>query len=501
MRNGVVAFALGLALTVLTLPRSASAAPCTDTEWLSKAYGDLLFRPPTQNELAAWINPNSRQLNNGATRFEVAWAIATSNEGIGYLLGLYPHTVSGYFQEVLGRAPAGVEFNAFYATLGFPQGNAPDFALLALIIGGQLGQFSYPGEFSAYAAAQNPGLAACSPNSAIVNQIFEVYMGRGATQSELDLWSAQLSQGAALQEVALGVSGTFDLGVGQGTGEYFNRAVREAYARFYRRSPSANELVGWSNVLAQSGLNQELWAVLMSADEYCSGTMVFTSPAPIDAAILASGGALGTLVSGSPAPTSVTELGPDPVAAANAQAVTALRNQVAAQNQVITQLTCGVGGSPIGVAGPPIDTVGGGGGDVFQVCDPTGSITPPDVVIQSLTGEIGALQTQVATLSTTLTFQGQTIADQQATIVSLTDVELGLGVDSNAAAAARRLVQDEIQTATPLATGPASQRSLAHARQKLAMGDADAQGGAYAQAVHDYTDAYRDAARAVNGKP
>jgi hypothetical protein len=257
----------------LALAAPVRATPCTDTEWLIKAYGDLLFRQPSQQEISAWIDPNSRLLVQQATRFEVAWAIATTNEGIGYLLGLYPQTVSGYFQDVLGRAPTNPEFATFYG-LGFPQGNAADFALLSLIIGGTLGQFSYANEFSAYAVAQNPAAAACGPSRAVVNQIFKVYMGRNGTQQELDFWTQQLNGGAALQDVALGIAGIFDVNVGQGTGEYFNLAVREAYQRFLRRAPGGQELVGWSNALAQNGLNQELWAVLVSQDEYCTGVVV-----------------------------------------------------------------------------------------------------------------------------------------------------------------------------------------------------------------------------------
>src|SRR5262249_23722546 len=134
-------FAVAVMLT-LAFPL-VGAQPCTDTEWLIKAYQDSLFRPPTQQEVSAGIDPNPRLLVQNATRFEVAWAILTSNEGIGYLLGLYPNTVAGYFQGVLGRAPAGAEFNLFYGQLGFPQGNAADFALLALMIGGTFGQHDY----------------------------------------------------------------------------------------------------------------------------------------------------------------------------------------------------------------------------------------------------------------------------------------------------------------------------------------------------------------------
>src|SRR5215472_4916918 len=252
------------------VPASAGNS-CSDTAWLIKAYNDALYRAPSNQEISSWIDPQTRLLIENATRFEVFWAIETSKEGQTDWFGGNPGVVAGYFQLVLGRAPSDDELNTFIGQLQVPQGNAADFALIALLIGGQLGNFSYANEFTARAIALNPAAAACDPNQAVVTQIFQVYMGRDPRRDELTLWVTQLANGAPLQEVALGISGTFDLNIGQGTGEYFNRVVEDAFSRILHRAPGPQELVSWSNALAQSGLNQELYAILTEQDEYCNG--------------------------------------------------------------------------------------------------------------------------------------------------------------------------------------------------------------------------------------
>jgi hypothetical protein len=474
---------IAAALFALALSPPARATPCTDTEWLIKAYGDLLFRQPTQQEISAWIDPNSRLLVQQATRFEVAWAIATTNEGIGYLLGLYPQTVSGYFQDVLGRAPTNPEFATFYGQLGFPQGNAADFALLSLIIGGTLGQYSYANEFSAYAVAQNPAAAACGPSRAVVNQIFKVYMGRNGTQQELDFWTDQLNKGGALQDVALGIAGIFDVNVGQGTGEYFNRAVREAYQRFLRRAPGGQELVDWSNALSQNGLNQELWAVLMSQDEYCSGVVVpLQAVAPPPPAQIAR--QLQVNVTGAPQQYSLGAP-QQPAQVADGIQVLNVQQHVVAQNDTIVALS---GGNVIPC--PP---------DQVCIFDTIAAAPTPGQVIVDLTAQIGGLQTQVLTLGGTVAAQQQQIAQQQSTITSLVNAELGLPVDTSVASAARAAAAAEIAQASRAATSTPALRALAHAQMKFGAGEEALGEGDADQALRDYKDAYRDALRAASG--
>src|SRR5215471_6967239 len=182
------------------VPASAGNS-CSDTAWLIKAYNDALYRGPSNQEITRWIDPQSRLLVQNATRFDAYWAIAFSLEGQTDWLGGNPGVVAGYFQLVLGRAPSDDELNTFIGQLQIAQGNAADFALIALLIGGQLGNVNYANEFTARAIALNPAAAACDPNQAIVTQIFQVYMGRDPRRDELRLWVPLLNNGANLQEV------------------------------------------------------------------------------------------------------------------------------------------------------------------------------------------------------------------------------------------------------------------------------------------------------------
>src|SRR5262249_51060526 len=150
----------GVLLFLCAVPASAGNS-CSDTAWLIKAYNDALYRAPSSKEINAWIDPQTRLLIQNATRFEAYWAIVTSFEGQTDWLGGNPGVVAGYFQLVLGRAPSNDELNTFIAQLQIPQGNAPDFAVIALLIGGQLGNVNYANEFTARAIALNPAAAAC----------------------------------------------------------------------------------------------------------------------------------------------------------------------------------------------------------------------------------------------------------------------------------------------------------------------------------------------------
>ena len=423
MKRTAYAVVVMIVVTAASGP-AIGATGCTDTQWLIKAYNDSLFRPPNNQELQAWIVNGT--LADNATRFDVAWSLLNSKEGIGYLLGLFPQTVNGYYQLVLGRAPINDEFNAWWSLGQFPQGNAPDYAVLSLLIGGQVGAFSYPNEFAAYAVAQNPALAKCSSNAAVVNQIFEVYMGRNATQAEIDLWTAQLVGGAPLQTVALGVSNTPDLAVGQNTGEYFNKVVRDSFQRFLRRPPAPQELVQWSLALSGgTGLNEQLDAVLMSTPEYCTGVVepFQALPAPPPANVVQQ---LANNIAPLPQPLNVQA--PGPVYSADDVQVFSLQRQVNAQTQTIAMLAGGI------VPCPP-----------DRECLPGGET--PGQVINDLTAQVGNLTAQNLLQQDTILGQQQQIAQDQTSISSVVLAEFGVAVNQSAATAARDVAQGKIRDA------------------------------------------------------
>jgi len=61
---------------------------CSDTGWLIKAYNDTLYRAPSQQEISAWIDPQTLQLIGGVDRFESYFSLEVSPEGqVDYLGG------------------------------------------------------------------------------------------------------------------------------------------------------------------------------------------------------------------------------------------------------------------------------------------------------------------------------------------------------------------------------------------------------------------------------
>jgi hypothetical protein len=463
------------------VPASAGNS-CSDAGWLIKAYNDVLYRAPSNQEISSWIDPQTRLLIQNATRFEAFWVIETSVEGQTDWFGGNPGVVAGYFQLVLGRAPSNDELNTFIGQLQVPQGNAPDYALIALLIGGQLGNFSYANEFTARAIALNPAAAACDPNQAVVTQIFQVYMGRDPRRDELRLWVGQLNNGANLQEVALGISGTFDLNVGQGTGEYFNNVVRDAFSRILHRAPGPQELVSWSNALAQNGLNQELYAVLASMDEYCNG--IFEAHAGVlqtvpPANIVQN---LNVNVVGPPPQLNINPPQPPNVVAADGLVLNLL-NHVVAQDATIASLGGVVPIKPPGA----VDT-----------SSPTANAPDVGQVLTDLTAEIGSLNTTVSSQQATISAQQQQNVQQQSTINSFVAAEFGLGIDSSVADAARVVTYQEIQMAAAVATSAAAKKRLAFAQNEASRGDDALAEGDPDEAMERYRGAYRRAAEIVN---
>jgi hypothetical protein len=467
---------------------SAAAAQCTDTEWLTRGYNDLLFRQPSQQEIAGWIDPNTLLLAGGATRFIAGFAIATGDEGETDVLGGNPGVVAGWFQLVLGRDPAPAELSALKQLFPFPQGIA-DYQVIAYLIGGT---DAYRNEFKAHATALNPAAAACDPQRPIVDQIFQIYLNRNPTRDELDTFTGLLAKGTSLSDVAIAVAtGTLDVTVGQGTFEYFNLVVATSFVRFLHRAPGPQELILWSKVLAQNGINEELDAVLMATDEYCDGIVRVVTPSfPVLPTPQTLQGFQVNIAS-PPPQYNVQRPQPPNVVAADGAALNLL-NQVLAQNQTILQL--GGGGPPssppdAGVVIIPFDVASPGSVSAAGASCPA--------VLVDVTAQLGSRQASIDSQQATIQAQGQLLAAQLTTITSLVDEDFGLGVNASVAAAARVVAQQQMVVASAVATGPGAVRALDHARSKQAMGDDAQNQGDFALALHDYTNAFKDATRAI----
>jgi hypothetical protein len=360
--------------------------------------------------------------------------------------------------------------------LPFTQG-LPDVQILALLMGGYFNNTDYGKEFRAYAQAQNPGLANCSAGAPIVNQMFRAFLGRNASQAELDYWVPLLSK-VGQQQVALGIAITADQNVGQGTIEYFNKVVREGYQRFLRRLPTPDELVKASTALVQSRqLNEQFYAVLMAEDSYCTGEVQPFQTQPIPPANV-----VQQLVVNVVAPPEVFNVqAPDPIYAADDIQVFSLQRQVNAQNQTIALL----GGDTVPC--PP---------DQECIPNPGGGGNTPGQVLIDLTAQVGNLNTQNLLQQTTILGQQQQIAQQQNAISSLVLAGFGVAVDQRAALAARDVAQAKIREAVNAAGN--NDPHVQQAQSQYNLGLAALSSADWSAALNRFRIAYQAAAQALH---
>jgi hypothetical protein len=459
----------------------ALAVPCTDTEWLIKAYQDILYRPPRQLEMDLWLPGGV--FGQNIRRQDVAYVIAASFEGSMDKLGGFPQTVSGMIQLIFGRDPKFGEAEGLVNKLDFMSGDQEPEAL-AYVIGGT---DAAANEFIAYAAAQNPGIAACGSNAATANQLFRVFFGRNATADELNQFSGFLAQKFPLQTVALNMWDVLDLNVGNGTLEIDTRMVINAFQRFYRRPPTFGELINYSKAIEGFEYEAELWGLLMAQDEYCTGVLQESFPGPITppANLQQLGGNVN--YAGPPPQYSVQQPQPPNQVAEQVQ-VHSLQQQIVAKDVAIAQLS----GNPI-VTPPPGSPTPALGFETGAV-----SLAPqsPSDVIASLTSQVGALAAQVDDqLLSIANLQGQ-VAQQSQTIDALVGADFDQGVTADAAMAAREATQERLQVAGAAASGESASRALAHGYSKFNMGDAALSAGDAGQAMRDYEAAFKDAVRA-----
>jgi hypothetical protein len=479
------------------------AAACTDTEWLIRAYNDSLFRPPSLAEINAFIDPNTLLLRYPTTRFEVAFAIATSPEGETNLLGGNPGVVSGYFQRVLGRDPTSDEVTTFINLFPLLQG-VPDYGVLAYLMGGT---DPYKVEFTNRALALNPGLAACDPNRAIVNQIFLAALSRNATNGELQTFAPALAGGASLQSEALIIISTPDVTIGQNTGEYFNLVVIAAYERFLHRPPSQQELVTVSNALGGfGGLEEELYAVLMSSPEYCTGqvSLVPSVLAPLPPAqtvqTIAASISAPALAPFTPVPLqpNVAEAAADASALGLQGQAIQLQTELTTANSTVSELQVqnrdlqgqlATANTSVSQLQTQVSTV------QSQLTAANGTVTQLQTQDDQLQSQVNALQVSLSAANANLAVQAQTIAAQAQTITDLLNTLFGASPTQDVAVAAQSDAQNKISQA--IAQVGANGTLVQQAQSNLTLGNTALAAGDYSTAVKRFRLAYLQAGNAM----
>jgi len=241
MKRGSRLLTLALVLAA-GLANSVQAQQCTNTQFVERAYADLLFRPPTASEISFYL-PAVQSLG----RQPVALSLINSQEFSVDLIGANPSLVAGFYQTLLGRNPTQAEAQTLVALEP-----TSDSSIIGVLLGGP--------EYQSRANSLNPGI--CDANQRLVNQMFRDLLGRSATASELDTFGTQLARGTPASSIA---------GVITGSTEYFSGVVNRAYLRLLRRPATPTEISFFVAFLqADSRPQEDLLAVLAGSTEYCN---------------------------------------------------------------------------------------------------------------------------------------------------------------------------------------------------------------------------------------
>jgi hypothetical protein len=221
---------------------SVNAQQCTNSQFVQRAYADLLFRQPTASELSFYL-PAVQSLG----RQPVALSMINSQEFSIDLIGANPSLVAGFYQTFLGRNPTQAEAQTF---VGLEP--TSDSSIIGVLLGSP--------EYQSRANALNPGI--CDPNQRLVNQMFRDLLARNATATELDTFGGQLAKGTPVSSIASAITGSTD---------YFTGVINHAYLRLLRRAATQTEINFFVAFLKSDGRPEEdLLAVLAGSTEYCN---------------------------------------------------------------------------------------------------------------------------------------------------------------------------------------------------------------------------------------
>jgi hypothetical protein len=213
----------------LLLFSHSRALATTNTTFVQKAFQDLLLRPASPLDIAAWVPPlDSATLS----RSQFALGVMNSDE--------YRHVrINDFYSDFLGRSPSTIELNSFNTLLQsatLAQGRA---AIL-----GSSEYFSLSG----------------STNNAFLNDLYLDLLNRPIDLTALGFFGGQLTLGTATRtDVALSV---------QGSDEWRGDIVEQYYQQFLRRPADPVGLSTFKNFLNTGGTEQQVIAALLGSDEY-----------------------------------------------------------------------------------------------------------------------------------------------------------------------------------------------------------------------------------------
>lgn len=243
-----------LAVVLVTMLTASAAAQqqCSDTQFVQRAFADLLYRSPEDAALSFYT-----PLVASAGRQAVAASIVGSQEYADDLVGGNPTVVTGFYQKYLGRNP-------YADDVTFWDGKQPikDSQIIATLMGSS--------EYQTRASSLNPSLS--TTKQRLVNQIFLDLLGRNAMSSEMSTFGAQ----SATTIATTIMSGD----------EYNTRVIRQSVQRMLHRAPSSSDITFFLSALKTSSRpDEDLLSALAGSAEYCNGapqTATFAIVSPSD---------------------------------------------------------------------------------------------------------------------------------------------------------------------------------------------------------------------------
>ncbi|HVC92449.1 MAG TPA: DUF4214 domain-containing protein, partial [Pirellulales bacterium] len=210
--------------------------PTPHQEYVIAVYDDVLARAPDAGGLTYW----SGLLDSGAAVGSVAAAIAQSDEYYANFV------IRPAYLNLLGRAAdaAGVKF--WTAQMDGTTGNVTDQELEADLVsaGGQTGEFY-----------TNAG----GTNSAWIDAVYKLLLGRAPDVGGESYWNSRLDAGSTLNQVAQGIAGSQ---------ENDTQLINDDYFHYLGRAADAGGLTYWLSQFADGATNEDVITGFTGSAEY-----------------------------------------------------------------------------------------------------------------------------------------------------------------------------------------------------------------------------------------
>jgi hypothetical protein len=226
MRKSALPLIAAIVAVLCVSPAARADAVTENTNFIDKAYMDLLGRTPSTVEIAAGLG-----VLGSESRYQFALSLDTSSE-------YYQLLAESYFQGLLGRTATPTELSFETSLLA----SSTDESVQAALAGSA--------EFFANSGGTNAGF---------IVALFQDFLGRAPSSGEVTFWESALGTMSRDQVAALIL----------GTTEYDSDLVKSYYLEFLQRpadSTGLNFFVTALNGGTQS--DEQVIASLIGTDEY-----------------------------------------------------------------------------------------------------------------------------------------------------------------------------------------------------------------------------------------